>query len=591
MRKSSIQNQSTPDRIEIGWGLTPGLFHIPETVEGYREVIRFLDSTRERSFDDWVEVMRWYCRHDLFFLLNYVLSDGKKVHSEYKTPLHWHERYLKKCRDVQFVVDNLIPSLDYSARSGGKSTIRTKAASIQMILRNPNVSICIFSVEKALAKRHFTVIMEELEGNSLLKMLFEDILWKDPRDAAKSGETIWSRDDGIRVKRSIIRANSTVEYHAFIGSAPTGSRFDVIHYDDVENEKVVASKEMLEKLHESFNASVALATGVALESPLVMVTNTMYHPQGIVAKKKREYESIFLDSGARNIDGTPGEDIEVSGDAPLGGSPVYPFTNKILSFWFNALSMNKESYGTQFCCSFNAIGDRAFDKSWIGFYSEPRHEIGKNCITYICIDPSRGVVDPTFIWVWGVTRDKKYLWLDGVRKKMDPSDPLFHNEIHRVYDFWASNSIRVAAVLVEQIGPSVWADLIEAQLRSRGVFCRVIPCKMKLLGNSRGVFSQAKRDREWERWAPRLRMGQVLFPRPISSGGHGIPIGDGGGCLVDYFIDHELMMFPKCPHDDGLDAGSLIWEPDFVVQYPGAPEDSIKVAPYRSNKVSWMSAG
>jgi len=531
--------------------------------------------------------MRYYTLHDMFFLLNFVSSDGRTIHSHYGKPLYWHEFYLEFCKRVQHYIDNLESSLDASARRGGKSTIRTKLGSIQMALRNPNISIAIFSVQKQLAKKHVSVIKEELQTNTLLKVLFPDVLFDDPQMAAKNGETIWSLTDGLRVKRDRVRSTQTIEHGAFFGGGPTGSGYDVIHFDDCENESVVSSQDMLTKLHDAYSSAVNLATPAVLPHPVFFVTNTFYHPEGIAFKKYKEYKA--KDESLVRIEA--GEDLTQPGDGPMGGTPQYPFTIDILEQKFT--ESNKDNYAIQYCCDFKTGHDRNFRREWLSFYDDDPHDIMKGKNSYVCIDASKGVYDPMGILVWSVGLDKKLYLSDGRRKKLDPASPAFFDEIFNICTTTMNFSNRLVHIRVEQMHQQTWAELIRAELNRRGLFINIIPCRGKLDKGSIRKFGVAKLDREWQRWAPALQRGDIILPRPSSMGGRGIMTQDENGKpfdLVDYFLSFEYDLFPRAPNDDLLDAGALIWDPDAdPIEYPSIGYK--RYTPATTNTFSWMSAG
>jgi hypothetical protein len=563
---------------------------IPDTLHGYVTLWKWICSLKDDNrMQEWEQVMRHYVLKDMFFFLNFVSSDGKTIHSHYQKPFYFHEFYLDFCKKVQYYIDNLKSSEDASARRGGKSTIRTKLGSIQMALRYPNISISVFSVQKQLAKKHVSVIKEELQSNTLLKKLFPDILYDDPQLAAKNGETIWSLTEGLRVKRDRVRSTQTIEHGAFFGGGPVGSGYDVIHFDDCENESVVSTSDMLSKLHESYSSAVNLATPAVLPYPVFFITNTFYHPEGIAYKKYKEYKAI--DENLVRV--VPGEDLSVPGDGPMGGTPMYPFTRDILQMKFT--ESNKDNYAIQYCCDFKVGHDRSFRRDWLQFYDgEPRDMMrGKN--SYICIDASRGVYDPMGIMVWSVGQDKKLYWTDGRRKKLDPASPSFFDEIFNIVATTHNFSDRLVEIRVEQMHQQTWAELINAEMNKRGIYIKVVPCRGKLETGVTRKFATTKLDREWQRWAPVLQRGEIMFPRPTSLGGRGIMTQDESGKpfdLVDYFLSFEYDLFPRAPNDDILDAGDLIWDPDGdPIQYPSVGYKRTHLQGKTTSLYSWMSAG
>jgi hypothetical protein len=133
------------------------------------------------------EAFRWYCRHDLYFLLRFGLN-RKDCDNEW---------VFARCREVQASPDG---HLDLWAREHYKSTIITFALTIQDILRDPETTIGIFSHTRPIAKAFLRQIKREFEANETLKGWFPDVLWADPAKESPK----WSEDEGI-----IVRARAT----------------------------------------------------------------------------------------------------------------------------------------------------------------------------------------------------------------------------------------------------------------------------------------------------------------------------------------------------------------------------------------------
>lgn len=576
-------------------GLTDQKLYVPDDLNGYKELWGWLNSVRDKSMDEWKEAMREYTKNDMFFLLNFVAADKNKVHSETGQLLYFHEVYLDYCRRNQRYIDELISSVDCSARSFSKSVVRTKLAAIQLIMRYPNIAIAIFSAEKQLASRHAAVIKDELDNNKLLKYLFDDVLWDNPQESAKRGETVWSRDEGLRVKRNLPRVNNTIERHAFFGTSPVGSRFDCIIYDDCESTQYVQNREQIDKLNESFDATQPLLTPTVFPKGLIFISNTKFSSDGLISRKwddykKRDPSSVYMFRAETD----PCE----GGNSPLDGMANYPFTAKRLWEMYNEVK-DKTVYGLQMMGSFSAGEDRLLKRDWITFSPDEPRKLAKGCNGIVCIDTSRGIYDPTGVVVWSVGHDKRLRFTDGSRKKMDPSSPMYHDEIFNIVSRAINFNNRVTAILVEQLANQAWADLIRAELQKRGCYIQVVPCAGKLNNREKtGRFANTKMERLWSRWAHQLQMGNVIMPLPKSMGGHGIPTVDEKGTpfdLIDYFLQHEYDAFPRPKHDDILDAGALIWEPDYVIQYPS--KNASKYNGYekirqtnKSGSTSWMSA-
>ena len=184
------------------------------------------------------EVQRALCRKDRFFLLVNGLGRLDALHP-------W---VYARCREVEAAPDGF---LDLWAREHYKSTIITFAGIIQEILRDPEVTIGIFSHTKPGARKFLLQIKAELETNETLKALFPDVLWAEPRkDAPK-----WSEEKGIVVRRASNPKEATVEAHGLVDGQPTGSHFGLLVYDDVVTLESVGTPEQIEKTTHAWSLS------------------------------------------------------------------------------------------------------------------------------------------------------------------------------------------------------------------------------------------------------------------------------------------------------------------------------------------------
>lgn len=152
----------------------------------------------------------------------------------------WHPWLYERCREVEADPDG---RLDLWAREHYKSSLLTFAGSIQEILRNPSITIGIFSHTKPIARKFLVQIKEELERNQRLQMLFPDTLWTAPHREAPR----WSEEKGIVVRRSSNSKEATVEAHGLVDGQPTGVHFQLLIYDDVVTLESVSTPEQVAK--------------------------------------------------------------------------------------------------------------------------------------------------------------------------------------------------------------------------------------------------------------------------------------------------------------------------------------------------------
>src|SRR3989304_2114063 len=131
------------------------------------------------------QTFRTLVLNDLWFILYFVFKIGVAN----------HPFVVQACQDVENGPDS--KTLDLWAREHFKSTILTRAEVVQKILRDPEVTIGVFSHTRPLAKTFLRSVKLLFEGSEFLKQLFPDILYQSPHTQAPK----WSEDDGLIVKR------------------------------------------------------------------------------------------------------------------------------------------------------------------------------------------------------------------------------------------------------------------------------------------------------------------------------------------------------------------------------------------------------
>lgn len=187
--------------------------------------------------------MRWLATVDRYYLLVKLLG---------RTDV-WHPWLYDRCREVEQRPDNY---LDLWAREHYKSTIITFAGIIQEILKNPEITVGLFSHTKPISKAFLAQIKREFEGNELLKTLFPDVLWGNPQKEAP----VWSLDAGIVVKRAGNPKEATIEAHGLVDGQPTSRHFSLRVYDDVVTLESVSTPEQINKTTEAWSMSDNLGT-------------------------------------------------------------------------------------------------------------------------------------------------------------------------------------------------------------------------------------------------------------------------------------------------------------------------------------------
>lgn len=337
---------------------------------------------------------RMLCKTDLYFLLRYVLSTKQIMDPEGKS--RWEHPWLfARCREVQ---DSPNGHLDLWAREHFKSSIITFGLSIFDILNDPEVTIGIFSHSRPIAKRFLRQIKVEMETNKRLVGWFPDILWENPaRQSPK-----WSEDDGVVVQRKDNPACATVEAWGLIDGQPTGKHFRVRVYDDVVDQDVVGTMEMIQKVTRAWE----LSSNLGMEGGFERYIGTRYH----VADTYR----TMMDRKAAIPRTYPAQDPPVP-----TGEPVL-FTREYLEKKYK--EQGAYTYSSQLLLNPLADATQGFKEEWFQtFSSEPTEERrGKNL--YILVDAAnekKRRSDFTAIWVVGLGGDRNYYVLDGYRDRLN----------------------------------------------------------------------------------------------------------------------------------------------------------------------------
>ncbi len=187
--------------------------------------------------------IRALCQEDRFYLLVKALGRKDALHP-------W---VYARCREVERAPDD---HLDLWAREHYKSTIITFAGVIQEILRDPEVTVCIFSHTKGIARKFFRQIKLELESNAVLKRAFPDILWERPDKQAPR----WAEETGLVVQRKSNPKESTLEAWGLVDGQPTAAHYKLRVYDDVVAPESVTTPDQVDKTTAAWELSDNLGT-------------------------------------------------------------------------------------------------------------------------------------------------------------------------------------------------------------------------------------------------------------------------------------------------------------------------------------------
>ncbi len=229
----------------------------------------------------------WLGRNDRYYMLVRLLNRLDVVHP-------W---LYARCREVEEEPNGF---LDLWAREHYKSTIITYAGVIQEIVKDPELTVGIFSHTAPVAKKFLTQIKGEFERNEHLKDVYPDVLYANPQKDSPS----WSLDSGIVVKRLSNPKEATVEAHGLVDGQPIGRHFKLMVYDDVVTPDSVNTPDQIKKTTTAWELSDNL--GVAGGRKWHIGTRYSYaDTYEEIMKKGAVIARVYPATDDGMIDGTP----------------------------------------------------------------------------------------------------------------------------------------------------------------------------------------------------------------------------------------------------------------------------------------------
>lgn len=455
-------------------------------------------------------------RRDLFYLGVNICNRADLMHP-------W---LYERIREVQARPDGY---LDLWARDHYKSTIITFLLTIQDILNDPETTISIFSHTQDIARGFLRQIKNELENNTDLKYLYDDVLYDNPTSQSPK----WSEDDGLVVKRKTNPKEATLEAWGIVKGQPTSRHFKKRIYDDLVTLESVSNPEQIKKTTDKYRMSDNLGS----EGGIVRMIGTRYHLFDT-------YHEIIK--------------------AGLLRTRVFPATSdgtddvsKAVFMTPDRLAAKKKEQGSHiFSCQMlqNPRGDTA-----VGFneanlmYWEAEHY--KNLNVCIIVDPSSGKKrdkhkgDYTTMWVLGRGGDDNWYVITCVRDRLKLTERArWLIKLHREYLPAAGR------VFYEETGMNADIEAIEYMQKVENHRFPITAV------NPHGV----KKGARIERLIPITEAKRLYLPTSIIRQDWEKKAVN----LVEIFKQEEYLAYPVLAHDDMLDSLSYIEDEEVKKRVP-----------------------
>lgn len=439
-----------------------------------------------------------------------------------KWPCAFHPFCIEACVEVQR--GPRTNTLDVWARGHLKSTIITCAGSIQEIIRNPEVTICIFSYTKTAALKFFNQIKYLLETSEILKWTYPDILWNNPSDEAPK----WSDDGGLFVKRKGFAKEPTLYAAGLIDGMPTGGHFFLRIYDDIMVEDLADSPGMIEKVKERYD----LSQNLGFDGGWRRVIGTPYHHEDIIQALRNR----------KKQDGTPSYHLRLkpaTKDGSYNGVPVFVSQEHL-----DDLKINRRKYSSQQILNPTPTEVAKLNHQYLVDVEGP--QVPPDLYRFMVIDPAGERKDrPGDAWailVVGVDpyRDDigasdVYL-IDAVIEEMS-----YYDALDTVVKMYMRNG-RILQLGVEKVALSTTELHVSNALRSKGKHLSVEAGNLTVLRP--GGRSKVERIESNLIWP--LNNGKIRISKAIPA-------------VYRDRLRTEMERFPMW-HDDGIDALSYVYD-------------------------------
>lgn len=515
----------------------------------YHEGIRRITESFKDKPGEFIEWQREMCLNDIYYLGVYILGFSF-LNMDDSGPVRIMRPFLfNRCREVQSSPDY---NVDIWAREHMKSTIITLLKTIQDILINPEIAVCIYSYNSSIAGSFVRQIRENME-NPKLKALFPDIIPDNPQigkytEVTTNGKKVtrkfsWS-DEGFTVKRKSKRKEMTVQGFGLVNAQPTGYHFDLLVYDDVVTPESVSTPEQNRKTYDRFQMSLNTGAG---EGVRVRIIGTYY-------ALRDTYFNILNPNYEQS--GEEGGSVYTLRKYPCidGSSPVL-YSSGYLSR--KRSQMLGFVYATQMLCDPQETSSFRFLTEWL---PEPLEQMDiekkkDDYNFYIIVDPAntkKKESDYTAMWTIATSSSGEYIGSDLIYDKLLPTerrDRLFEqvqrwtNSRSKPMVFYEANSMSsdTAMIMEKQRKLDFYFEIIAATTKPR----------LRLDTRASGAGLKFERIMALE---PLFRNHKIRFVRTaFHKNWEGRMVN-----TIDEFLRNEYEIFPFGRHDDGLDSLSRI---------------------------------
>jgi len=477
-------------------------------------------------------------RRDRYFLLTNILNRRDAYHP-------W---LYERCREVEADPDGY---LDLWARDHYKSTIITFAGTIQEIIKDPEITIGVFSHTRPISKAFLDQVKQEQELNPNLYKLYPEIFWENPKGEAPT----WSLDSGIVVKRKTNPKEKTIEAHGLVDGQPTSKHFKLLIFDDVVTLSSVNTPDQITKTTDAWELAQNLGDSRSGRSWHIGTRYNYADTYAVLLERNALLPRIYPATDTGTIDGKPVFLDKEVWEKKVREASIYTIACQQLQ-------------------NPNAGGKREMEPEWLRTY-ELRPE---TLNVYITVDYAGGRASTgssnTAMAVVGVDgQENKYL-LDGACHKMSLDERWEMLKYFRK-KWLRAKGVQIVSVGYERFGAQTDIEHFETMMKLEP---DTDPFSIEELNWPRD--GDVAKDNRIRRLVPDLKNWRFFFPYsgdptalqrqaykdgskhliavPIKRKNQEGKIYD----LMEWFVKNEYLFFPNTTMKDFMDALSRIYDMD-----------------------------
>lgn len=190
------------------------------------------------------------------------------------------------------------------------------------------------------------------------------------------------------------------------------------------------------------------------------------------------------------------------------------------------------------------------------------------CNIYIIVDPAKGTEeaikndnDYTAMVVWALAPDQNYYLIDGIKERLNPTERL--NKLFELHRKWNELSGGPPRVGYEDIGMMADNHFILEKQREESY-------RFSLVGLPQKGMKRIKKIPKIRRLIPLMEQGRVWLVNDLHYTDYkGLPRN-----FMSDIVEQEMLLFPFAPHDDFLDAMSMLLDMNPIFPKLGSVETS-----------------